>query len=562
MHAQLEIDAESVEQLYRYEMARTHPRFFLAHLTPVNSKTGEVFKFNVLDEDEAADLGVEYLGDKWSWQRDYVDFIYANHETSTLKARQLGVTWLWGGLVVWDLVMFPGVDDLVYSIKEDEAVEVINRIWDMYLSLPAYFKEGLNVLKPFGDSRPTTRIEIEHPDGRVSTVTGMPATKKAGHSRVARRVLFDEAAHQEYAREIWKAIVPTIADGGGYVGAVSTANGMSDGQGGGNFFHEVYTGAGGVDYPSVKTRFLKWDAHPDRDAAWRESVPLDANAKAEQYPADEDEAFLMSGHPFFSMDALRHYGATRRVDPKYRAEFIVPPNTTTAKMRRGQEGLPIDVYREPRENHKYAIGADCSTGGGLDYSVAAVIDLDDGAPCAEIRMKADYRDFVRQLHYLGRWFNTALIAPEKGGGYGDVVVAYLRDGHEGRPPYPRVYRHRRYDDPSRKYADQLGFPMHEKTRAKVISELSEWFDGKLFPWVTRRFLVEARTFVRADTRPSPRAADGSNDDAIMAWGIALEMYSQYGEHRRDIRKTTHLKLRNRMTDPLDPRRKPRVANAS
>ena len=227
----------------------------------------------------------------------------------------------------------------MYSIKEDEAVEVINRIWDMYPSLPDYFTEGLNVVKPFGDARPTTRIEIEHPDGRVSTVSGMPATKKAGHSRVARRVLFDEAAHQEYAREIWKAIVPTVADGGGYVGAVSTANGMSDGQGGGNFFHEVYTGAGGVDYPQVKTRFLKWDFHPERDLHWYENVPLDSNAKAEQYPRDEDEAFLMSGHPFFTMDAIRHYGTKARVDPKFRCEFYVPPNSTTARQRRGDGAI-------------------------------------------------------------------------------------------------------------------------------------------------------------------------------------------------------------------------------
>lgn len=562
MHATLEVDRDAIEHLYRYEMARTHPRYFLCHLVPVNSKTGETFRFNVLDENEAADVGAPYLGDKWGWQREYLDFIQDNQQTSTLKARQLGVTWIWSGLVVWDLVMFPGTDDLVYSIKEEEAVEVINRIFDMYQSLPEYFKEGLTVLKPFGDARPSTRIEIEHPDGRVSTVSGMPATKKAGHSRVARRVLFDEAAHQEYAREIWKAIVPTVADGGGYVGAVSTANGMSDGQGGGNFFHEVYTGAGGVDYPQVKTRFLKWDFHPDRDSHWYENVPLDSNAKAEQYPRDEDEAFLMSGHPFFTMDAIRHYSKTARVDPKFRAEFIVPPNSTTARQRRG-DGLPIEVYREPKEGRRYAIAVDNATGSGLDYSVAAVIDLDDGAPCAELRMRAEYREQVRQIHYLGRWYNNALIAPEKGGGYGDVIIAYLRDGHEGRPPYPRVYRHRRYDDPSRKFHDNLGFPMHERTRAKVISELSEWFDGKLFPWVTRRFITEARTFVRADTRPSPRAADGSNDDAIMAWGIALEMFAQYGEHRSDIRKATYRKLKTkRMTDPFDPRRRTRVADAS
>ena len=114
----LELDREAVEQLYRYEMARSHPRYFICHLTPVNSKTGEVFKFNVLTEEEAADVGVEYLGRKWSWQREYLDFIHSNHETSTLKARQLGVTWLWAALVVWDLVMFPGIDDLVRVVRE------------------------------------------------------------------------------------------------------------------------------------------------------------------------------------------------------------------------------------------------------------------------------------------------------------------------------------------------------------------------------------------------------------------------------------------------------------
>jgi hypothetical protein len=78
--------------------------------------------------------------------------------------------------------------------------------------------------------------------------------------------------------------------------------------------------------------------------------------------------------------------------------------------------------------------------------------------------------------------------------------------------------------------------MNAATRPKVTAELGRWVNKRLFPWVTRQFRVEARTFVRMDTRPSPRASEGNHDDVIMAWGIALEMYSVYGEHAHDVRK--------------------------
>lgn len=558
------ITDEEALLLYQMEMARSHPRYFLPHLTMPDSRGGGLFKFTTITEAEADDLGLPFLGHEyhpkgtqvgessWLWQRDYLDWIIDNPFTVTLKARQLGVSWIWDAAILWDLVFFAGIDDLIYSIKEEDAIEQVNRVWDMWLSMPEMFKQDLIVLKPFGSARPSQRIEIEHPDGRVSTVTGMPATKKAGHSRVARRVLFDEGAHQDFAREIWKAIIPAAGDSGGNIGAVSTGNGVSDGQGGGNFFHEVYVGAGGIEYPNVKSKFLPWHMHPERTREFYDGLNLDAASKAEQYPEDEDEAFLLTGKPFFDLVALQHYSREARVEPIGTCEFRTFSNNMASARLVWEIGAPLEVYRKPEKNGKYAIGVDTATGEGKDFSVAAVIDLNDGAPVAELRMRADYIEFTRQLHFLGRWYNNAKIGVEKGGGYGDVVIAYLRDGHEGRKPYNNLYRHRAYDDVRQKIKPQLGIPMNEKVRSKVISELNEWVNKKLFPWVTRRFSVEARTFVRRDTRPSPRAADGANDDAIMAWGIALEIYARYGEHKFDRKKTMRAK-KERPTDPLDPR---------
>lgn len=568
----LTVPRGDVELLRQFYAAQTHPRYFLPHVTCPDSRGGGLFKFATLTEQESEHLGMPFYGavvptkkgettrgeTSWIWQREYLDEIIDNPFTVTLKARQLGISWIWDAVILWDLCFFPGVDDLIYSIKEDDAIEQVNRVWDMWLSLPEWFKACLNltVLKPYGGARPTQRIEFEHADGRVSTVTGMPATKKAGHSRVARRVLFDEMAHQEFAREIWKAIIPAAGDLGGNIGGVSTANGMSDGQGGGNFFHEVYTGAGGIDYPNVLPKFLPWHMHPSRTQEWYLGLNLDRASKAEQYPEDDDEAFLLTGHPYFDLEALQYYSRVGRVDPEFTAEFQTYSNNKASARLSKVVGGPIEVYRRPQADGKYVIGVDTATGDGEDYSVATVLDLKDGAPCAELRMKGSDIDFTRQLHFLGNWYKCgkipAMIGVEDQGGYGKVVIAYLRDGHEGRRPYMNLYRHREYDDRKKKLKSKLGFPMNVSTRPKIVSELGQWVNKRLFPWVTRRFSVEARTFIRANSRPSPRAADGSHDDTIMSCGIALEMYSVYGEHPDDIRKKNVMPT-ERSASKEDPR---------
>src|SRR3990167_8258182 len=196
----------------------------------------------------------------------------------------------------------------------------------------------------------------------------------------------------------------------------------------------------------------------------------------------------------------------------------------------------IEIYREPHQIRKYALAADVATGIGKDFSVGAVIDLHDGTPCAELYMKGEYDGFAEQLHFLGLWYNKAILAPETGGGYGDTVIAYLRDGLRGRKPYPRIYHHRPYDRPDKPQTIKFGFPMTPKTRNKVLSELRIWVEEKLFPCLTQGLYSECQTFVRRETKPSPRAQDGCNDDRVFAWAIALEMFSQFGEHEHDRRK--------------------------
>lgn len=569
------LEALAVTQV---EEAASHPAYLLHHVKCVDSRSGEIFEFQLFDHEDDAEwlrsIGIAPLADpkariagwlddrvdaeNWGWQRELLDMFLAEDQLVLLKGRQLGVTWVSCGLALWYLLFKPGTDVLIFSIGEDEAKEVVERIWGMFLSLRenpavAHLADGVHgtvrVLTPMR-GKPSTVVKVEHtlPDGttRISTVEAMTSSPSKGHSRSAALVVFDELSRNEHARAIWKGIVPATADHGGKIIGISTANGMSDGDGNGNWYHYLWSKAGTSVFPQLKTCFLGWWLHPDRTDVWYDQLSLDSSAKAEQYPNDPDEAFLLSGSPYFSTEALRFY-QRRHAKPLYTARFELDPQNPARAVLLKCEGGPLEVYAEPDEGKSYAIGCDVATGTGSDFSVAAVGDLSSGEPVAELYLHGDYEQFTDQLHFLGLWYGTARIAVEKGGGYGDTVIAYLRDGLKGRKPYQKLYRHRRIDRSDHPEARAFGFPMNQQTRPKVVSELKSWIDGRLLSCVTHRFYSEARTFVHRSTRPTPRHADGCNDDVVFAWGIFLEMYSQYGEHEFDRRKSVRVKAAKKST---------------
>lgn len=567
----------AIREQVQVDAAVEHPAYLLHHVKCVDSRSGEIFEFQLFDESDDAkwlsSIGIDplsvpraniggWLDDRvdaanWGWQRELLEEFVREDQLVLLKGRQLGVTWVSCGLALWYLLFKPGTDVLIFSIGEDEAKEVVERIWGMYLSLTedpskAHLARGVfgtvRVVTP-QRGKPSTVLKVEHtlPDGttRISTIEAMTSSPSKGHSRSAALVIFDELSRNEHARAIWKGIVPATADHGGKIIGISTANGMSDEKGDGNWYHYLWSKAGTSVFPQLKTCFLGWWLHPDRDDVWYEQLSLDSAAKAEQYPNDPDEAFLLSGSPYFSTEALRYY-QRRQGKPLYTARFELDPQNPARAVLLKCEGGPIEVYSEPEKDRNYGIGNDVATGTGTDFSVAAVINLHNAEPSAELYLHGDYEALVDQLHFLGLWYNTARIAVEKGGGYGDTVIAYLRDGLKGRKPYPKLYRHRRFDRSDRPEARAFGFPMNLQTRPKVVSELKSWIDGQLLPFVTHRFYSEARTFVHRYSKPTPRHADGCNDDVVFAWGIALELYSQFGEHEFDRRKQVREKSRMKM----------------
>jgi hypothetical protein len=506
------------------EAALAAPQFLLSHCTATDSRTGEIFSF-----DFSEDSG-------WLWQGDVLDDFRLHQITLVLKARQLGASWVAIGYALWKVLTTPGTSALAVSINETEASVLINRAWDLFESLPDHLRFEVEVLRP-QKGRPSTRIELRHPNGQISSLIAMPSTPKAGHGQVATLVILDEHARHAYAEEGWKAFIPVIADGGQIV-IVSTANGI------GGVFYELWMEA---DDRGVHTIFLPWNYHPGRDSAWyaRVAKALPEFDRAEQYPLNPADAFMGTAGCWFDTEALSWYAENVR-QPQFRFQFQASADGAKASVVRRSDGW-VRLYDHPVEGREYAIPADVATGRGRDFSCAYVVDLTDGNIAAEFHGRVDPDLFAEQLHFLGRMFNTARIAPEMGGGYGEPVVLSLRDGRKGRPTYPRLYRHRIEDRPDFKQHITYGFPITTKTRPQIINQAEQWIRERLLPHMPTELILECKTFVRRDVLPSPRAADGANDDRVMTLCLGLEMYRLFGHHEHDIRKRRTGRQRRRAT---------------
>lgn len=514
-----------------------HPAHLFRYMKCWDERAGVEFGFNMDDPE----------GD-WGWQRKVVDLteggterIWYVHEpalssnrTIYLKARQIGVTWIGCGRGVKTALYKPGSLSLFYRQKEEDAVKLVQRAWYQLRSLPHWLWNGAKVLKPTKGAQPTTAIVLGFPDGSISRIQAQSSADASGMGETAAFALLDEFAWIENAPAIMKSVSSAVGQDGKLM-IISTANGVSNDQGGGNYFHYLWVNA---EEQGLLRDFLSWRLHPDRDDEWLRTSPEVLNLRpwerSEQYPSTPEEAFALSSAHFFDEAAIHHYGSHIAV-PEYRFEF---EKAQTGKARKVKKDTGwIRVYKEPDPERKYAIGADTATGKGLDYSAAFVVDLTDLTLCAEFHGKLDVDQYAEQLHFLARWYGSAKLAVEDAGGFGDAVIVGLRDGRDGRPAYPNLYRHRQFTRGDLPEHKPYGFPLNKATRPLILGHMEELLRERAFESIPEGLLEEIKTFCRFNpAKPEqggvwPRACpDGLHDDRVMACAIALELYRQFGHH--------------------------------
>lgn len=412
--------------------------------------------------------------------------------TIILKARQIGFSTLVACYAFW-LAQYPDRPILMLSRTEREAIKLLQKSKYGRQFLPEWMKFRMG---PYNETQ--TRVELSN----NSFIESLPSASDPARGESAYLVIVDEFAFLPNDEEAWGAIEP-VADVGGRVILLSTAKGE------GNIFHELFTGArAGNNRFKDSVLFFPWSAQSERGQDWYDAKKSDTqeHIMAQEYPDNEEDAFLKSGRPVFDLSMLREFEARPPIAKGHLDE----------RLKFHDDGGSLSIWAWPEEDARYCIGADVSQGlEHGDYSSVHVINARTHEVVASWHGHID-PDLLGTdvLPRMGWFYNQALIGVESNT-MGLVTLKYLQK----QAKYFPIYYER-----SPKYkrsvpTDVLGFATNQVTKPLVIGHLAEALRSsmKLHEAET---LAELRTFVRDD---KGKMGGSPYDDRTMSLAIANYM---------------------------------------
>ena len=237
----------------------------------------------------------------------------------------------------------------------------------------------------------------------------------------------------------------------------------------------------------------------------------DLNKFRQEYPSTPEEAFIMTGSPVFDLQKVMA-----------RLEEVHEPLCTGAFSELGNfyedsKGY-TKIWETPLPGHTYAIGAD-TAGEGSDYFVAYVLDKTQGGKqVAQYRANSDEQMFVKQVYWLGHYYNYAMIGSETN--FSSYPVMKLQE-----MGYYNMYVREAVDTYTQRTQRKFGFRTTSLTRPLIIDMLKEVVAEHIDLLNSKELLREMLSFVKND-KGKAEAVSGTHDDCVMAAAISFFILPQ------------------------------------
>jgi hypothetical protein len=363
---------------------------------------------------ENATLRQWMIFDLWPAQVSTLRALVSASKLVILKARQLGLSWLCLTYGLWLMLFQAPATVLLFSLKEAEAVELLDRLRKIHQRLPEWM-QAKAILR---DS--TTHLELSNGSRAMAFST------HGGRSYTGSLAIVDEADFTPDLSTFLDAVKPTI-DAGGQLFLVSTSDKKRPVSTFKNLFRAALQRTG--DYQHI---FLPWNVHPGRDAAWY------ARTRAEMFAQRGTDDDFYAEYPATAEEALAPEQLDRRLPWPWIQACYDADHTQIAHT------LPVPnlrIYESPQPGHSYVIGADPAEGNpNSDDSAASVIDADTWAEVAALAGHWEPTVFAGYIDQVGQHYNAADVMPERNN-HGHTLIAALRDsghlrilnGHDDRP---------------------------------------------------------------------------------------------------------------------------------
>lgn len=542
----VELTEAEIQEIIESRKLREHFPTFAERFLKIKTKSGEVIPFRLNYAQRILWKAIKKQIDAGQPVRIII-----------LKARQMGMSTFVQGYLLWKAITCEGHNGLVVAHQEDAASELFAKIELMYRLLPDELRAELESVKD--TKRQGKKLGF---GGDLNTLLYVDTANNPalGRGQTFQHVHLSEMAFYQKPDEIMFGLnmsVPNSPDT--TIIIESTANGM------GNYFQKMWASAveGENSYAPV---FLAWcddDTYrieppedfeltkdekkikrehklDDAQMYWRRTAIMDGcdgdELKFQQEnPISPEEAFLISGLPYFNRDAMKHY----------RDQCISPLEDEVVEGKEGfievVNGKPTfqkipggawRIWEAPKKGRSYVIGADPAGGSARDFSGAHVLDLLSMKVVATFRGKIDPFEFARQLKWMGLAYNKALLAVEKNGEGRAVVLKLVNDMQ-----YPRMFYHTTEENWNGGVQQSWGWSTNMKTRPAMIAQLGEVLRERVLKLYDSRTMDDIETFVRVDGTKIAQAAEGAWDDMVMSLAIATSsevraqgnVYKQFDE---------------------------------
>lgn len=483
----------------------------------------------------------------WPAQYKPLRLIHANRTTLHLKARQLGLTWLALAYANWTRLFVDGSTVLLFSRRDTEAIDLLNRMVGMFQRFPDW-------LKPTGSldfrGRVTGKSSHRWNGSDGGRVMAFPCT--AGDSYTASLVIIDEADLVPNLDQLLASVKPTI-DAGGKMVLISRVDKSKPN----SPFKNMYR-SGRAGQTETKVCFLPWYARESRTAEWydeqkRESLgrTLTLDHLHEQYPATDDEALAARQlDKRFPQDALAQAGVyvdapdLTKLDEWPEASWgeaeaeaapAPPPLPPGYAYRPGGGGGPVAategelvpvrvsvpcprvpglrVYRLPLPGKRYVIGGDPAQGNpGSNDSATVIVEAATGEEVASFAGKHAPKVHARYCAELCDWYS----GPP--GASCQVMAERNNHGHAWLLWWASNRSENDYKARMLKGPDgQVGWNQTASTKETMYHRASQRVTDKRCV-VHSRDLYDQILSVEASTLEAPA---GMMDDLAVAWGLAL-----------------------------------------
>lgn len=359
--------------------------------------------------------------DLWPAQNDLLPTMVDLRYQIVLKARQLGLTWLYLAYILWRMVLFPAATVGIWSKTENEAIDLLSfRLKGMYDRLPDWMRARRVLMNN------STHWYLSNGSRAMAFAT------TGGRSYTFSLALVDEADYQPDLSSLLSAVEPTVAAGGQLMMISSSNKDLPISR-----FKSTYVGAKANENRWTEI-FLPWDARPERDEAWYEETARDSVTNT----GSMDE--MWGEYPATDAQALAPRELDKRIPSRWLTLIYVAQKPLSLELvaSLGLPSLPhLEVYRLVEEGHRYVIGGDPAEGNpNSDPSALCVLDVETGEEVAALTGRIEPTILAGYADELARYFNDAGIMFERNN-HGHACLAWLADhsrcerlrGNDGRP---------------------------------------------------------------------------------------------------------------------------------